>query len=75
MKTSHLLAVVLLAGGALFGCDSNPTNEPAKAEIEEANAARLKAIENDKSLSKEGKEKMIEMLHLKGSRPAEKRGN
>lgn len=49
------------------GCDSNPTNEPSKSEIDEANAARAAAIDNDPSITPEGKKKMKEMMHLNGA--------
>lgn len=64
------LAVALLCGVTLVvsGCDSNPTNEPSEAAIEKANADRAKAIDNDASLTPEGKAKMKEMMKLNGTK-------
>ena len=59
--------ILICAAAIAAGCDSNPTNEPSKASIDQANADRLKAIENDPSLTPEGKEKMIEMMKLRGA--------
>jgi len=59
--------ILIVAAAIAAGCDSNPTNEPSAASIEQANADRLKAIENDPNMTPEGKAKMIEMLKLKGA--------
>ncbi len=64
-----------LAGAAiaicvpLFGCDSNPTNEPPPAAIDQANAKRAAAIDNDPKMTPDEKAKMKSMLHLDGGAP------
>lgn len=70
MKLSNRFSccIFALAGlGLLFpltGCDSNPTNEPSKQAIEDADKKRAKAIDDDPSMTAEGKKKLKEMLHL-----------
>lgn len=68
------LLPIAIFGLMAAGCDSNPTNEPAKADIDKANADRAAAIDNDSSLTPEGKKKMKEMLHLDGSKSANPSG-
>jgi len=64
---NFLFGIIFLAAMATLGCESNPTNEPAAADIEKAKVDRAAAIDNDPSLSPEGKAKMKEMLKLNGS--------
>jgi hypothetical protein len=58
-------ALTLLIPILLMGCDNGTSmNAPTKEEIDKANIARAKAIDDDKSLTPEGRAKMKEMLHL-----------
>ncbi|MFZ4507002.1 MAG: hypothetical protein ACOYON_04810 [Fimbriimonas sp.] len=68
MKKSAFLSALLLL--AVIGCDSNPTNAPTADAIQKANEDRARAIDNDKSMTPEGKAKMKEMLKL-NSQPSE----
>ncbi|MDX2066120.1 MAG: hypothetical protein SFX74_10285 [Fimbriimonadaceae bacterium] len=67
LKPALAATILLAAALAIGGCDSNPTNEPSQADIEKANADRAKAIDNDASLTPEGKAKMKEMMKLNGT--------
>lgn len=49
------------------GCDSNPTNEPTKADIDKANTDRAAAIDNDPSLTPEGRKIMKEKMGIGGA--------
>ncbi len=74
MKSILTLFLLVLCGGIIAGCDSNPTNEPTQASIDAANATRLKAIQDDPKMSEADKQKMIEMLKLGGEKSAADRG-
>jgi hypothetical protein len=52
------LALIPLLAVALFGCDSNPTNEPSAEDINKAVDAKYKAIDNDPSMTAEQKAEM-----------------
>lgn len=70
------LAALSLLFAAIFvvGCEpAEPTNEPTQEAIDKANADRAKAIDNDPSMTPEGKQKMKEMLKLNGTAPKENR--
>ena len=75
MKTVHLLIALCLMAAALLtaGCMGNATNEPSAADVQKYNDRRAAAIDADPSLTPEGREKMKEMLHLKGNAPPQKR--
>lgn len=55
MKKLILTAVPLLF---VFGCDSNPTNEPSADDINAAVERKMKAIDDDPTLTPEGKAEM-----------------
>jgi hypothetical protein len=59
-----LLALFAVSVLVAVGCDSNPTNAPTKAAVEDANAARLKAIEENPNLTAEQKEMQKRMMGL-----------
>jgi hypothetical protein len=78
MRQRRRLLISALAAGlllAIVGCDSNPTNEPSKQAIDEANAARAAAIDNDPKKTPEQKETMKRMMGLtkEGRGPAPER--
>lgn len=67
-------AIALLIPILLIGCDNGTSmNAPTREEIDKANIARAKAIDEDKTITPEGKAKMKEMLGLnKGQKDAGK---
>ncbi len=60
MKKSHLILVPVFA--ALLGCQGDPTNAPTAQAVEDANKARIEAIENDTTLTREQKDMMKSRL-------------
>lgn len=73
MTPSKIFTAVLLIFSIVcaVGCDSNPTNEPTQAEIEDAKAAQIKAIDADTTMTAEDKQRLKEMKGLlPGGRPA-----
>jgi hypothetical protein len=71
IKPAAFALLALAAFSFLVGCDDNPTNAPEQSAVIKANQDRKAAIENDPSMTPEGKKKMIEMLNLdKGTAPA-----
>ena len=58
------LALLPLIAIAIFGCDSNPTNEPQVDEINRAVEAKFKAIDDDPKLTPEQKAEMKK--HMSG---------
>ena len=52
----------------LSGCSGESTNAPTKEAVDKANVDRAAAIDNDPSLTPEGKAKMKEMMHLNQDR-------
>jgi uncharacterized protein YceK len=49
------IGLFLLVGALLAGCSSNPTNEPSDKEINDAVAKKMKAIDDDPSMTPEQK--------------------
>lgn len=47
--------MIALVVSALVGCSSNPTNEPSTKEINDAVAKKMKAIDDDPTMTPEGK--------------------
>ena len=64
MKKMKGLSAGLLAALLLAGCTGNPTNAPTEDAVKKANVDRAAAIDNDTSLTPEGKAKMKEMMGL-----------
>lgn len=58
------LTILSLAILVLVGCSGESTNAPPKDAVDKANVDRAAAIDNDPSLTPEGKAKMKEMMHL-----------
>lgn len=54
----RLLVFALLPFSVLAGCDSNPTNEPSQAEIDQAKKDQVAAIDKDPSMSDQDKENL-----------------
>ena len=55
LKKALLLA---LPFAALLGCDSNPTNAPSQADIDQAKKDQVAAIDKDPSMSAEDKQRL-----------------
>lgn len=66
IMTVHRGILALAAGSVFFliGCGSPPTNAPTAEEVAKADEARAAAIDNDPSLTPEGKAKMKEAMGL-----------
>ncbi len=77
MKTILVFLAAAVAASLCGGCvDSNPTNEPSKQAIEDADKRRAQKIDEDPNMSPADKAKMKEMLHLnKGASPAAARAD
>ncbi|HLO98367.1 MAG TPA: hypothetical protein VK171_07220 [Fimbriimonas sp.] len=61
MKKLILLTLPL---AVIFGCDSNPTNEPSAEDINKAVERKMKAIDDDPSMTAEQKAEMKK--HISG---------
>lgn len=61
MKKLILLTLPLIV---IFGCDSNPTNEPSADDINKAVERKMKAIDDDPSMTPEQKEELKK--HISG---------
>ncbi|HSI72006.1 MAG TPA: hypothetical protein VK934_02420 [Fimbriimonas sp.] len=59
-----LIVFGILAAGV--GCSSNPTNEPSVQAIEDANASRAAAIDNNPNYTPEQKAIMKQRMGLTG---------
>lgn len=55
-------ALFVLAGIVVGGCTSNPTNEPTEKDINDAVAKKMKAIDDDPSMTAEQKAEMKKHL-------------
>jgi PBP1b-binding outer membrane lipoprotein LpoB len=64
MKIWTLSALTILAV-CLVGCDSNPTNEPSKSEIDKAVQSKYEAIDKDTTMTPAQKEEMKK--HMSGA--------
>lgn len=63
-----LLPTMLFVAVSLFGCGSEPTNEPTAAAIEKANQDRFAKIDADPSMTAEQKAEMKK--HMQGGNQA-----
>lgn len=52
------LILILVPILAIAGCDSNPTNAPSQAEIDQAKKDQIAAIDKDPSMSAEDKQRL-----------------
>ena len=66
LKKTLLLALPLVA---LVGCDSNPTNAPSQAEIDQAKQDQLAAIDKDPSMTAEDKQRLKQAKGLVAGGP------
>jgi hypothetical protein len=60
MKLKKTLLCLLLAMPlfVVVGCDSNPTNAPSQAEIDQAKTDQIAAIDKDPSMTEEDKQRL-----------------
>jgi hypothetical protein len=76
MKTTKFFFALMIAGvlgGAVSGCDLNPTNEASADAIARSDANRAAAIDADPKMSPDQKAKMKEMLGLGKGKPEDRR--
>jgi hypothetical protein len=72
MVLSQLMKALITASAfaglilSIGGCSSNPTNEPSASAIQDANAARAAAIDNNPNYTPEQKAVMKQRMGLSG---------
>lgn len=58
LKKTLLALLLAMPLFVVVGCDSNPTNAPTQAEIDQAKKDQLAAIDKDTSMTEEDKQRL-----------------